>query len=183
MTEEDRYEGGVNEDGNPHGYGIKEYQNGDRYEGGWKDGKVHGFGKWQQPFPKERPTGFFRRSYEGGFKDDHLHGYGISIVWDGEEQKFYRKEGNFEWSHEEDIYVFNGVTCQVKYENCEWVEIPSPTSYPLVPQSSTSSDDNLIYCKGGCGRKIEPVSYSIWSTDEDDTCDECNEYSDEDDWS
>ena len=183
MTGEDRYEGGTNEDGKPHGYGVCEYSSGSRYEGGWKDGKEHGFGKWQQPFPKERPTGFFRYSYEGGWKDGNFYGNGVQIVWRGELKKFYRTEGNFNWNHEGDIVTSDSVECQVKYENGEWVEVPSPTSYHVVPQSSASSDDNLINCKGGCGRKIEPVSYSIWSTDEDDTCDECNEYSDEDDWS
>ena len=44
--------------------------------------------------------------------------------------------------------------------------------------SSTSSDDNLIYCKGGCGEKIEPVTY-YFSMNEDDTCDWCNRASDE----
>ena len=40
------YEGEVNDDGAPHGQGIKTYGNGDRYEGEWKDGKRNGRGTY-----------------------------------------------------------------------------------------------------------------------------------------
>ncbi len=202
MTEEDRFEGETNEDGEPHGHGVFRYLDGGRYEGGWKDGKryghgvfeyangnryeggfkdgePHGFGKWEQPTPKEAPSDFHRFFYEGGWKDGHQHGYGISIVWEGEEQKFYRKEGSWKLNYEKGTTVFDGVVCQVKYENGEWVDVPAPAPSPRVWEPRyTSSDDNLIYCKGGCGEKIEPVTYYN-GMDEDDTCGWCNRASDE----
>ena len=39
---EEDYIGGENERGEPHGRGICYFLNGDRYEGQWKDGKLHG---------------------------------------------------------------------------------------------------------------------------------------------
>ncbi len=38
------YEGGVNEEGLPHGHGIYKWVNGDVYEGEWKHGQRHGHG-------------------------------------------------------------------------------------------------------------------------------------------
>ena len=190
MTEEDRYDGATNEDGEPHGHGNFRYRNGDRYEGGWKDGRryghgilecangqryeggwkdgeAHGFGKWEQPIPKEAPSDFHRFFHEGGWKDGHRHGYGISIVWEGEEQKFYRKEGSFNLNYEKDTMVFDGVTCQVKYQNGEWVDVPDPTSYPVVSQSSTSSNNDSQRCKMGGGL--------FFSECLSDTCEECGD--------
>jgi len=59
------YTGETNVRGKPHGQGIMEWANGDRYEGQWKDGKKHGHGVY------EYASG--DRS-EGGFKEDRFHG-------------------------------------------------------------------------------------------------------------
>ena len=39
------YDGDVNMSNRPHGNGIMTSSNGDRYEGTWRDGRKHGFGK------------------------------------------------------------------------------------------------------------------------------------------
>ncbi len=44
MTDKGRYEGEVNDNGDPHGNGTYYYANGDRYEGSWNDGSTHGQG-------------------------------------------------------------------------------------------------------------------------------------------
>ena len=41
-----RYEGDLNSSNEPNGYGICDYNNGDRYQGEWSNGKWSGFGKY-----------------------------------------------------------------------------------------------------------------------------------------
>ena len=67
MTNVTSYTGGTNALGEPHGKGFEEYENGDSYEGEFKDGKAHGQG-----------VGKFANGsrYEGQFKDGEPHGQG-----------------------------------------------------------------------------------------------------------
>jgi hypothetical protein len=69
----DRYEGEW-KDGKRHGQGTLYYKSGSRYEGEWKDGKRHGQG-----------TFFWNDGdrYEGEWKDDWKHGKGTMYLKDG----------------------------------------------------------------------------------------------------
>ncbi len=74
------YKGELDFNGNMHGKGVFTYTNGDRYEGGYKEGAKHGTGVF---------TYADGRSYEGGFEDDMRCGKGIfhyasGDVYDGE---------------------------------------------------------------------------------------------------
>ena len=60
--------------------GTYTYANGEKYVGGWKDGKKHGQGTYTYPNGK---------NYVGEFKDDKKHGQGTYTwadgkVWDGQ---------------------------------------------------------------------------------------------------
>jgi hypothetical protein len=66
--------------GLPHGQGLAKYENGDVYEGNWKDGKIHGMGIYTWP------DGSF---YNGEWKDGEIHGMGIYTWPDG---SFYNGE-------------------------------------------------------------------------------------------
>ena len=65
------YDGEVDILGRRHGYGIAVSDDGARYEGGWRHGRMHGRGKliW--------PEGGW--CYEGEFRSDKRHGQGIKI--------------------------------------------------------------------------------------------------------
>ena len=74
MSGEGRYEGESNDKGEPHGSGTFYYDNGDKYEGQWKDGKAHGYGVLEEANGNR---------YEGGWKDDLLHGEGTIYLSGG----------------------------------------------------------------------------------------------------
>jgi hypothetical protein len=61
-----------------HGFGIKQYANGDCYHGEWKEGLFHGQGiyEWENG---ER--------FEGSWQDNLEHGYGTKTYTDGSIQK------------------------------------------------------------------------------------------------
>ena len=80
----------------PHGHGIITYENGDVYEGDWKEGDHHGKGRLEKQ-NGEVYEGNFKRSkfisgkvveflkectYEGDFKEGKYHGKG-KMKWDG----------------------------------------------------------------------------------------------------
>lgn len=74
------YEGEIDFSGNMHGKGFFTYSNGDRYEGGYKEGAKHGKGVF---------TYADGRSYDGEFEDDMRCGRGVfhylnGDVYDGE---------------------------------------------------------------------------------------------------
>lgn len=76
------YEGELDFSGKMHGKGVFTYSNGDRYEGGFKEGVKHGRGIF---------TWADGRSYEGDYEDDMRSGNGIfrytnGDVYDGEWQ-------------------------------------------------------------------------------------------------
>ena len=58
-----------------HGQGVKTYSNGDRYDGGWENGKMNGKGVY---------TSHEGWRYEGQFKADHRHGTGKTFYTDGD---------------------------------------------------------------------------------------------------
>ena len=87
------YDGDVNADGQPHGYGVMKWTNGRRYEGKVRDGKPHGYGvmKWADG---RRHRGKFRKGapvettckarYDGDVNaDGQPHGYGVMTWPDG----------------------------------------------------------------------------------------------------
>lgn len=78
------YRGSVNEQREPHGFGIMEYSNGFTYDGEWKNGKREGnLGILKYP-PGET------LEYKGSFKDDKFGGEGVITMKNGD-----RFEGSF----------------------------------------------------------------------------------------
>ncbi len=69
------YTGPTNERGEAHGRGVKEYADGSRYEGQWKDGKKHGHGfVFSSKHFDEGPDTDFRWRIGAEFKEGHLDG-------------------------------------------------------------------------------------------------------------
>ena len=93
------YEGEVNADGQPHGYGAMTWPNGRRYEGEIRAGRPHGWGvmRWadgkrhEGRFREGAPVEASRTRYEGEVNaDGQPHGYGVMTWPNGE-----RHEGRF----------------------------------------------------------------------------------------
>ena len=59
-----------------HGYGVREWQNGDRYSGNWEGGICHGFGHWRST---DRNDELGTILYSGGWRQDKEHGRGALI--------------------------------------------------------------------------------------------------------
>ena len=64
----------------PHGQGVTTSPGKFVYEGNYKNGLYHGFGKITYQF-EYQPSGNPITSYEGGFQDGHYHGEGIATYW------------------------------------------------------------------------------------------------------
>ncbi|MGY8949364.1 MAG: hypothetical protein ACKVIV_04935 [Flavobacteriales bacterium] len=82
--ENDNYVGCINDEGNPDGFGIMNYENQDVYEGYWKNGKRNGLGKF------ESTGGYF---YEGNWENGLKKGEGIST--EKKDSKIYTRKGIF----------------------------------------------------------------------------------------
>jgi|TARA_B100000780_G_scaffold239358_1_gene181067 hypothetical protein len=82
--ENDNYVGCINDEGNPDGFGIMNYENQDVYEGHWKNGKRNGLGKF------ESSDGYV---YEGSWESDVKKGEGTSI--EKKDSKIYTRKGIF----------------------------------------------------------------------------------------
>ena len=82
--ENDNYVGCINDEGNPDGFGIMNYENEDVYEGHWKNGKRNGLGKF------ESSDGYV---YEGSWESDVKKGEGTSI--EKKDSKIYTRKGIF----------------------------------------------------------------------------------------
>jgi len=82
--ENDNYVGCINDEGNPDGFGIMNYENQDVYEGYWKNGKRNGLGKF------ESTGGYF---YEGNWENGLKKGEGIST--EKKDSKIYTLKGIF----------------------------------------------------------------------------------------
>ena len=78
------YVGCINDEGNPDGFGIMNYENQDVYEGYWKNGKRNGLGKF------ESTGGYF---YEGNWENGLKKGEGIST--EKKDSKIYTRKGIF----------------------------------------------------------------------------------------
>ncbi len=101
----EHYDGEIDEEGRPHGKGIKYYLDGSRYEGEWKHGKKDGFGT------DYREDGI--KSYEGFWEDDYRCGRGVLIDYRGIKfEGVYKKRppyGEFGLSNEEfSVMTFPG---------------------------------------------------------------------------
>ena len=69
------YTGPTNGRGEAHGRGVKEYADGSRYEGQWKDGKKHGHGfVFSSKYFDEGPDTDFHWRIGAEFKEGHLDG-------------------------------------------------------------------------------------------------------------
>jgi hypothetical protein len=80
------YEGGI-KDGRMHGIGEAHYANGNTYSGEWADGMQHGMG---QSHYGHRDSG---RRYEGGFRAGKYHGMGTFHYKDGSVYEGERVDG------------------------------------------------------------------------------------------
>lgn len=118
------YTGDVDEAGNPHGYGIKHYTTGNRYEGNWVHGKREGFGI------EYADDG--RKAYEGNWKNSQEYGTGILIDYRG-----VKYEGTFgEYPHK-------------KYTLCKkaWYRITYPGG-EIVEGKDADGNDTCTYPNG-----------------------------------
>ena len=79
----DKYEGGF-KDGKYHGQGTYTYASGAKYEGGFKDGKYHGQGTY---------TYASGAKYEGEWKDDKQHAQGTYTYPNGDKYEGQFKDG------------------------------------------------------------------------------------------
>ena len=92
-----------------YGEGKKVWPNGDRYEGGWRNGEKDGQGtytwsggemKYQGQYKDdlEDGQGTFTwpngEQYQGGFKEDEMDGQGTVALANGKKYKVVYKEGN-----------------------------------------------------------------------------------------
>ena len=92
-------------------HGIQTFDNGDIYEGSFKDGLKHGKGKLQTRN---------KRSYEGDWKNDKPHGFGINTFPNG---KIYtgsfikgKPVGDGQWAYT-DGRIYNGTLVNVAFLN------------------------------------------------------------------
>ena len=98
------YEGEMDEEGLPHGKGIKYDSSGMYYDGEWDHGKKNGFGiRYQE-------DGSI--NYEGNWENDQMHGYGILIDY-----RQVRYEGYF--NHNQLSNVENSIITFPKGERVE----------------------------------------------------------------
>jgi hypothetical protein len=68
------------------GYGICWWENGDRYEGEWSNGKTNGVGYYRQQDGAH---------YRGQFLEHKMDGFGICIYADGDKNEGQWKDGSF----------------------------------------------------------------------------------------
>lgn len=91
-----KYSGFINMCGLPQGRGTFRVENGDVYEGEWKNGKHHGQGVY---------TWFDGDLYTGPWEDDKRHGHGVFVfsdgrLYDGEYEEGRREgKGIFSWPY------------------------------------------------------------------------------------
>lgn len=93
------------------GFGVMRWQNGDRYEGEWKDGMRHGQGsysckstggKYEGLYEKDQKSGKGKYTYSNGdwYEGDWLEGLregdGVYTWMESKEKKEERYEGNWE---------------------------------------------------------------------------------------
>lgn len=101
-----------------HGKGTFEFDNGNKYDGDWKDGKYDGFGEFTHA-TGEKYQGFWKdnnknglgvydwgegNKYIGEFKDDMKHGKGIQYFKYDKEDDFIKKYEGFYQNDKKDIY-------------------------------------------------------------------------------
>jgi hypothetical protein len=80
------------------GKGRLRHQNGDVYQGEWKDGKAHGRGVFIQSQIKQL--------YEGEWREDEMHGQGVE-VWEGGKMRY---SGDFRFGKKtgQGVFEFEG---------------------------------------------------------------------------
>ena len=127
-----RYKGGLNENGDKHGKGVFNYENGDKYDGEWKDNKKDGYGTYSYSngdmfdgyfvAGKRHGKGHYvyagsNESYKGTYQEGLMHGYGHYKYADGAyyEGYFYEgmKKGNGNHTYATGA-VYSGAWCDDK---------------------------------------------------------------------
>ncbi len=100
------YDGALNANSYPHGYGVYSSPSGDKYDGYWQNGKQHGKGKmtyafggyydgdWVNGMKQGRGTAVVPGGdkYSGDFYNGYMHGRGVLTFYDGA-----RYEGGFSY--------------------------------------------------------------------------------------
>lgn len=105
------FEGEISEEGKRDGFGVFYYNNGDKYEGEWKNDKTHGKGIIFYHDNEERD----RISYHGDFKDGNIEGIGV-LEWKNG-SKYEGELKNDKRHGKGKIYMSNGST----YEG-DWLD-------------------------------------------------------------
>ena len=145
------YQGEVEEHGTPNGKGSMFFLDGSFYEGGWRNGKMHGVGRiitstgdvCKGEFLEGRMTGEGEMEYssgnryKGGLVNDKPHGYGEEVTSDGTVYKGEYLDGlkngrgrstwpdgsYYEGSYFNDLYHGQGKYCWPDKEyDGEWME-------------------------------------------------------------
>ena len=86
----DKYVGGY-KDGKRNGQGTYTFADGDKYVGGFKDGKYHG----QGTFTFGKNSEWAGDKFVGEFKDDKFHGQGTYTFVSGRKETGYFMNGDF----------------------------------------------------------------------------------------
>ncbi|GAA3413095.1 MORN repeat-containing protein [Paenibacillus hodogayensis] len=99
-----KYEGQWYKD-REHGFGIKEYANGDRYRGEWRDGLFEGKGvyEWNDG-----------TTFEGNWQDNLQHGYGVKTNSDGTTQRGFWTLGEFVFTESNEL----SASAKTRYDSC-----------------------------------------------------------------
>jgi hypothetical protein len=118
------YQGEVNSQGTPHGFGEICFNNGNRYRGQWQSGKRTGHGKYFYS------NGSF---YEGQVYDGHLHGKGVLTFANGnhydgksnvnlQNQLKIMKQVNLNWGNEKVMVYLLGTTENATKEDLKMIK-------------------------------------------------------------
>jgi len=103
------YEGEVDSDKLPHGYGKMWRLNGERYEGEFFEGKRHGKGKYFYP------DGAY---YEGESQNNMRHGYGVFVYPNRSFDAGIWKNGNLVEKHyENNEMCYLGENGEIRYRD------------------------------------------------------------------
>lgn len=145
------YNGQVDEDGNPHGFGV--YDKGPtKYKGEWKDNKRHGVGVFIV-------YGRDAYRYEGDWKDGEMNGYGILVGKNINDRDIYM--GSFKANQYDGYGVY---THHANIHKCEFKN-GKKDGYGTYEDGDLSRsglfvDDNFIR-----GRGIIPLREGIYIGD------------------
>lgn len=162
------------ENGGKNGSGLTKYADGNVYEGGWKDGKFYGTGK----FFYKAASGSDLKVYEGGWKEHLKHGSGKAILANGEaiegewrdgkliqknvigrERPSYRSTGDLSVLQPEELLGFlvgaTKVALPIMKSLAEWQGnlVQSPQTVSCQNKCDSSHNTCLSGCEGFSSNK------------------------------